>query len=217
MPVRKIPRKYHGSTNRGVFPSLRMARGVEYESGLERDYFFWLEFENDVLSYEQQPFRIRFLHEHETRAYVPDLVVFREGKTQLVEIKPFDRVSEERNLMRFAAAQEYCQAKNFEFVVVTERQIRVKPVLDNIKLLFRYARTITSLPYGSAELAKHLLRSRTPFDAIVKHYANHYQDEAKTIVMALLFRQVIQVDMTQPLTGDSILYWGEDDRHDGTD
>ncbi len=68
----------------------------------------------------------------------------RKGSKQIIEVKPAHKVSEPQNTRRFQQAANICEAYNLEFVVVTEKTIRVQPRLDNIKLLYRYARVSLS-------------------------------------------------------------------------
>ena len=58
MPVRKIPKNYRSVT--GTFPSYKNKRNIFYESLLERDFYLLLEFNDDVDSYEEQPFKIYY-------------------------------------------------------------------------------------------------------------------------------------------------------------
>jgi len=46
----------------GLFPSEKNEKTIEYESSIELDYFYLLEFDEDVVSYEEQPFSIHYLY-----------------------------------------------------------------------------------------------------------------------------------------------------------
>ena len=67
MPVRKIPKNYRSVT--GTFPSYKNKRNIFYESLLERDFYLLLEFNDDVISYEEQPFRIYYQRAKSTYRY----------------------------------------------------------------------------------------------------------------------------------------------------
>ena len=58
MGVRKIKKSYISST--GHFKSYKNDKLIEYESILERDFYMTLEFDDEVLSYEEQPLRINY-------------------------------------------------------------------------------------------------------------------------------------------------------------
>jgi hypothetical protein len=93
----------------------------------------------------EQPFTISYTDKGKPRRYTPDFVVTRPEKTQVVEVKPSNRAQTEKNLNLFRKIAPICTANNQEFVVVTELRIRVQPRLNNIKLLYKYARVPLSL------------------------------------------------------------------------
>lgn len=72
-------------------------------------------------------------------------MVTRPQKTQVVEVKPSNQAQTEKNLNLFRKIAPICTANNQEFVVVTELRIRAQPRLNNIKLLYKYARVPLSL------------------------------------------------------------------------
>lgn len=80
MGVRKIT---NGSRKViGKFPSLKMGKMVWWESQLERDYIFHLEFYRSVISYEEQPLKLRYKLDREVHCYTPDFLVVRHSKKQ---------------------------------------------------------------------------------------------------------------------------------------
>lgn len=56
---RKIKKSYRSVT--GHIPSIKNKRSVAFESKLEGQYFMTLEFDNDVISYLEQP-QIEIIH-----------------------------------------------------------------------------------------------------------------------------------------------------------
>ena len=124
----------------GKFPSLKMNTAIWWESQLERDYIYCLEIDPDVLGYHGQPFTIAYDNLDKRKKYTPDFFVERQASLQVVEIKPSSKVEVFRNTNRFKQAANFCSLNNLEFVVLTEETIRVQPRLDNIKLLYKYAK-----------------------------------------------------------------------------
>ncbi|MGB5633993.1 MAG: TnsA endonuclease N-terminal domain-containing protein [Waterburya sp.] len=156
----------------GKFPSLKMNTAIWWESQLERDYIYLLEIDPDVLSYQGQPFTIAYSNLDKRRKYTPDFLVSRKGSKQIIEVKPAHQVSETQNTRRFQQAANFCKANNLEFVVVTEKTIRVQPRLDNIKLLYKYARVslswhnyIDCLEYFRSVETKSLLEAEQDLEA----------------------------------------------------
>jgi hypothetical protein len=56
MPVKKVSNR--GGNIIGRFPSLKLGRMVDFESLIERDFIYVLDFEPDVESFSEQPLTI---------------------------------------------------------------------------------------------------------------------------------------------------------------
>jgi len=87
MPVRKIPKSYRSVTGR--FPSALNGRCIGCESRLEQEFYLKLEFDRNVCSYEEQPFKISGEIGDKKVSYTPDcLINYRDGRPdRFVEIK----------------------------------------------------------------------------------------------------------------------------------
>lgn len=129
----------------GKFPSLKMNDTVWWESQIERDYIYLLEIDPAVKSYKSQPFKLTYLHAGKTRTYTPDFWVIRPQCQQVVEVKPESKVKDSSYLELWRHIIPLCRDMGMEFVVVTDVMIRKQPQLDNIKLLYKYARNPLSL------------------------------------------------------------------------
>jgi hypothetical protein len=125
----------------GRFPSVKMGRAIWWESQIEGDYIYLLEIDPDVVAYKEQPFRIKLEMSGSKRSYVPDFLVVRKSGRQIVEVKPVEKVTTEENSLLFPVVRQIAAEQRYQYVVVTDGMIRVQPRLNNIKLLFRYART----------------------------------------------------------------------------
>lgn len=126
--------------NIGKFPSLKLGKVVWWESLIERDYLFYLEFDAEVSSYEAQPFRVRFTLDGKRRSYTPDFLVYRRSQKQVVEVKPEKKAAREEFKAFCRVIATVLKVHGYEFLVVTETDVRVRPKLENIKMLWRYAR-----------------------------------------------------------------------------
>lgn len=124
----------------GRFPSLKMGRMVAFESLIEQDYLFLLDFEPDVVTFSEQPLQIEYVWEDKSLHYTPDFHVIRSTGEELVECKPQKLVNRDDNQRKFKVARELCQSQNWFFRVVTDEEIRAGHRLNNIKLLTRHAR-----------------------------------------------------------------------------
>ncbi len=133
MSVRKVSNR--GGNIVGKFPSLKTKRMVQFESTVERDYLYLLDYEADVIHFEDQPLTIEYRHEGKLLRYTPDFLVVKPGQHILIECKPQALVSSEGNQLKIAAAHEFAVRQGWQFRVVTDVEIHSGSRLRNIKLL----------------------------------------------------------------------------------
>jgi len=138
MPVRKVSN--HGGNVVGRFPSAKMGRMIAFESLLERDFIYLLEYDRSVEWFEEQPLSIEYVQEGKRLQYTPDFHLLEHRQHVLVECKPTRFVETEENRRKFAAARVWCGEYDWEFRIMTDQQIRGGFRLQNVKLLARYAR-----------------------------------------------------------------------------
>lgn len=140
MPVRTVSNRGRRNVI-GYFPSLKMRRMVQFESTLERDLIYLLDFVAQVVSFEEQPLVVEYEHQGKTLSYTPDFqVVFASGRMALLECKPQCFVGKEANQRKFQAAEVWCGQRGWFFQVVTEEPLRTGYRLQNVKLLTQHAR-----------------------------------------------------------------------------
>lgn len=138
MAVRRVT--HHGGNVIGKFPSIKLARMVCFESTIERDLLYLLDFEPDVLFFAEQPLTIEYAFNGKTLRYTPDFHIVRTGRrNMLVECKPGRLTGTDDNRRKFAAAQGWCAERGWDFTVVTDTQLRAGYRLRNIKALTGYA------------------------------------------------------------------------------
>lgn len=143
MPARKIPKNYRSST--GIFQSYKNNQSIAYESLLERDFYLLLEFNQDVASYEEQPFTIRYLRNNTSYKYTPDCLVYFNSINKklpcVFEIKYSSELKEKKAFFeeKFNQVEQYLLENDMDFKMFTE--LDVDPTyLDNAKLLYSYAK-----------------------------------------------------------------------------
>lgn len=204
MRVRKIVNR--GSTTKviGKFPSLKMGKTVWFESQIERDYIYLLEFDGDVLSYQEQPERVRYTREGRTHTYTPDFLVRRTDGEQLVEVKPEEQLAREENVALFRSIAPVIREQGREFLVVTDRIIRAQPRLENIKLLWRYAR-VPIIPRHHL-YCQHLLGDGRQVSLAEMFDFFRSKRVPLETAYALLYRGVIGTDITRPVSHSSMVF-----------
>ena len=139
------------------FASLKMDSIMTVESALEFDTCFHFEYSPDVISFEAQPEGFYYSFNGKELPYTPDfLVVHKVNGTRFVEVKPVTKTANPDFRERFICRQERAIELGAPVIWVTERQIRLNPILNNLKLLHRYAglQSFTDLHFIILELVK---------------------------------------------------------------
>ncbi len=133
----------------------------------------------------------------------------REMRPSLVEVKPrkFLELHAEAYAPKFAEATVYAEARNMDFEIVTEEEIRT-PYLDNAKFLRRYMKT----PSNDGRIRMILsildkLGEATPADLLAA-LAKTELERAKylPVLYQLIALRQVGVDLTEKLAVDSPLW-----------
>ena len=137
---RKIKKNYRSIT--GHFPSIKNNTSIGFESKLEKAHFLALEFDNEVLSYQEQP-RIEIFFNGKNQIYSADCYIKRvknsSKKDSIVEVKYTNEIEKKKEYFekRFESAKVSSNKLNLDFEVYTE-QNHSEIYLDNLDFLYRY-------------------------------------------------------------------------------
>ncbi len=206
MPVRRVS-NWAGNII-GSFPSLKNGHPVPYESTIERDLLFFLEYDPAVLRYEMQPFVIAGTDaEGKPQQYTPDVLVERASGKALVECKPAALVDEARAQRQIALGHQWAAANAHEFVVITDADLRTGPRLANLKLLWRYARL--AVPHPVTERCLAVLQHH-PSGLTWTQLLGQLDGCVPALTLPpslfhLLFRHVLQADLNTALGPESVV------------
>jgi hypothetical protein len=130
------------SPNKNVFKfaSRKVSETIMCEGTLEFDACFHHEYNDLIESYGSQPEGFYYDFCGKRLPYTPDSIVrYVNGTVQFHEYKPYSKISEPIFREKFAARKEASQQLGIGLILVTDRQIRVNPILNNLKLLHRYS------------------------------------------------------------------------------
>jgi len=189
MAVRKVSNK--GGNVIGYFPSTKMGCMVAFESTIERDLIYVLEFEPDVKSFAEQPFAITYIHEGKERTYTPDFQAdLANGCSIILECKPQPLVNKPENQLKFMAGKTWC-AQNFaNYQVVTDDMLRAGLGLPNIKFLYQFARH--SIPANVKNAVIHEVKvSRTGISVLeIAEAVTCSEGSNKNLIITAIFQMV---------------------------
>lgn len=131
----------HTGPIRGDFPSLKLGRMVRYQSTIERDLLYYLEYWQAVTWYQEQPITLeRILADGQCHRYTPDYEIHEGSVKTLAECKPTDRLESQQAQQQRRIGQAWAKENGYRFVTFTDTELRAGHQLANLKLLWRYAR-----------------------------------------------------------------------------
>jgi hypothetical protein len=188
----------------GRFPSWKLGQMVMFESKLERDYLYLLDYDPAVVAIRGQWPRIRYVLDGKFRTYWPDFRVERLNKRQIIEVKPAKKARKEDNVRRFQAIRQVCLDKGYEFALVTEETIRLEPRLKNIKLLWRYSRIEIWPRHQLACYEFFGSRADANLQELLDHFAKmHFGRE---VIYSMMFHGALSFDLTQEINRNTRLW-----------
>jgi hypothetical protein len=203
MPVRKVSNR--GGNVIGHFPSIKMKRMVAFESLIERDYLYLLDYEPHVEWFEEQPLHVKYRHDDKERHYTPDFHIVEAGRKVLVECKPLALVDQEENQRKFRAARVWCAEHGWAFRVVTDQDIRAGFRLENVKLLTRYARhAVEPATKGRIYAVLHAVQAMISVDDLAQKITGSDFSAATAAILCMAFHHEIFVPLDNaPLLGST--------------
>jgi len=186
------------STHRimGRFPSAKSGRSIHWESQLERDLVHLLEFDPSVVEYREQPVTVTYQDDGRTCRYTPDFLVRMAHGLHVIEVKPAEHAERPEWRQLFERMADHFAKEGAKFEVLTEREIRRQPRLNNITLLLRYQRHAVPEPAVSA-IRKALAGGTRTVADLEGGFAERRFGRAD--VFALLARHVLVTDLDTPL------------------
>ena len=189
--------------NIGNFSSCKMETSFRYNSLLQKDFMYWLEFDSDVLSYNAPAITVNYRSSGREKSYTPDFQVVRRQKKQVIEVKSQKTVETEKYDRLYQMLSGMYDETGWEFVVLTETKIRTEPLLSNIKLLYGYAReNFSTDEYRDCwEIARSNVSVSLAeiFQILDQHRVR------RNILFKLLFHNLIEIDIQQAITANSTI------------
>lgn len=122
----------------GSISSIKNNDAIQFESSLERDYIYLLEFDKEVYRYIEQPFKLHYYQDNILKYYIPDFYIeYWNGLKELVEIKYHEDCIKNKMIYqkKFKVADSFCKANNIDFKVLTEKEIRTHQLFNATFLL----------------------------------------------------------------------------------
>lgn len=202
-PARKLKNSRRALTGKVV---LQAGGTAGFESSLERDLLLILDFDPQVLAVREQPFSITHIQDASVRRYTPDVMAEYDRErvpTVVYEVKPLETLRADWSILRprFKAAVAHCRLRDWQFKIVTERQIRT-PYLDNVKFLRRY-RALEPQLLRQAQL-RYTATALGPTTPQALLAASYWPKDDQAMAIPALWQMVARgdftIDLSKPLT-----------------
>ncbi|MBI5922999.1 MAG: TnsA endonuclease N-terminal domain-containing protein [Betaproteobacteria bacterium] len=203
--------------------------GQQFESTLEEDFFILLRFNRLVAGFESQPLTLNWLDEkNKIRDYTPDVLIhYRTDLPEaanlppmLCEVKPDSndgsesprrrrpprKEHEAENRLKWAAAEIHASRQGWHFKVFRESEIRTL-YLKNARFLLRFLERPVDSKY-EAGLLEHIRKwgQLTLRDwAATIGSTPERRAQVLPACYGLIARQLVDVDLSVPLSLDSVV------------
>lgn len=139
MSVRKLKKSYISCV--GYFKSYKTNKQHSFDSILERDFFTILEFDENVVNYAEQPFRMYYQLNGAKTRYTPDvLVTYQDDSQKLFEVKYQSDIDSDEELQYKLSVlpDEIQKQKDLVFEVITDEKL-YGTYFDNCTFLYSFA------------------------------------------------------------------------------
>lgn len=223
--VREI--SFKSSSLSGQICSKKLNKSIQFESSLEKDFIYLIEFDTKVSSYLEQPIEIAYIDSKgKNRKYTPDFLVnyhdkFR--KDEIIEIKYKSELEEKKDELeeKFESARKYCISNDLVFRVISDTYIRDEKhiLLTNIKFLSRYRDFFDKIDYEATGLhfdtsyACILLDKIEQYEnctinQLITTITNDWEKKAELIFLTwyLIANNFIGCDLNSPLNLNSAIW-----------
>lgn len=208
MPVRKIKKSYISCV--GYFKSYKNNKQLAFESILERDFFTLLEFQNNVVAYEEQPLKIQYKLKAKNTRYTPDvLVTYNDGSQKIFEVKYQSDIDSDPKLQHKISVlkEEIARQMSLPLETFTDAQID-QVYLKNCIFLYKNA----FIPNNNVLTTKVLESfNNLPSPVSIKSFLELLSTKRTEQLQILpylwheIFKKTTLVNMNKPLTMSSLL------------
>jgi len=197
------------SPNKNVFKfaSAKMNEVILCESTLEFDACFHHEYNDEIENYASQPKGFKYEFNGKVLPYTPDaLILYKNGVQKYHEYKPYSKITSPLFRQKFTAKRHAALDMGIDLILVTDKQIRVNPILNNLKLLHRYS-GVYSLSNIQLELLKLIQRSGVIKLNDVSSQYNLSIGETRAFIYSLIHKGFLRANLREDDLSNNPTLW----------
>ena len=189
------------------FVSSKMDAVYTVNSCLNFDICFHFEYSPTVLTYIPYPQKFHYRFNSHLSEYTPSFKVTNQfDDVQFIEVNKASRIRQSKFKEKFAAIKSEVSKSGCYLILVTENQIRTKPLLANLKLVNRYSNCILTL-----DLQIRILDIVGSFETIYVSELISLSSESaglvKETVLSLVASSKLSINLNEVEFGFTSLVW----------
>ena len=175
---------------------------------MERDFFLTLEFNTDVISYEEQPMVLSYQYNNRTYRYTPDCIVnFENLSSTVYEVKYSDELREKEAFFehKFTQISKFLNHEDIAFKIFSE--LDTEPiVLENMHFIYNYV-TITDSLKSAILFDKVKDIDSIDYLTLLNKLSNdkYIQAEYTPYIWYLVLINKLKIDFTKKISTSTIL------------
>jgi hypothetical protein len=181
----------------GKYPSWKMRRMIQWESENELNAFRLLDCDPNVTRFNEQPCEIMYALEGQMRCHYPDILVERNGRKELWEVKSEARAKELEIATRTKLLTEELPLWGYTYQVVLAKDLAMQPRLANACSLLGFGRSAIS------DCEQEFIRQ-----TVKQHGSLLWSDACRgkygsrgcEILCSLVLRGVLTIDLNSPIS-----------------
>jgi len=212
MGVRKLKKSYISCV--GYFKSYKNNKQLAFDSILEREYFYYLEFDDEVISYEEQPFKMYYQMNGSRTRYTPDiLVTYKDGSQKLYEVKYQNDIDTDEELQHKLSIlkDEVPAQKQMPFETLTDLMLD-DVYMKNCTFLYKYA-FLQKNDELTTKVSNAINNQNAPtsIKSLLNFITTEQNEQLKLIpyLWHEVFKNSSLINLDEKITMSSIIYPGE--------
>ena len=185
------------SPNKSVlkFSKTNTNETVMSEGTIDFDACFHHNFNENIIYFDSQPEGFKYIFEGKELPYTPDVfIIYKDNTKQYIEYKPKKQAQKEEFIQKFKAKRVASRELGIPLILVTDKHVRQKTLLKNLKLLHRYS-SFTESTELQSQILEIIKESKIiELQAITEKF-NESIGYIRANIIQLLARNEISVDL----------------------
>jgi hypothetical protein len=181
----------------GKYPSWKMQRMVQWESENELNAFRLLDCDPDVTRFHELPCEVMYILDGQARSHYPDILVEKNGRKELWEVKPESQAQERDVVTRTTLLIQGLRSWGYAYRLVLAKDLAMQPRQVNACSLLGFGRR--AVTDCEQEFIRRVL---TRQESLLWSDAcrGEYGPRGREILCSLVLRGVLTIDLSLPIS-----------------